>query len=131
TKRWPLLRDRIVDVPLPFALKGQAPKQPNIIVLFAEGTSSRLLEAYGGRYPGLTPNISRMATEAMVVDDYYNHTAATFRGLQGQMSSGFPRHGGADKGAGWIEGDNASSYEKRSYSTVSGILHDRGYQTAF
>ena len=128
---WPLVRERVADAPLPFAGTGDAPDRPNIIVLFAEGTSSRLLEAYGGRYPGLTPNISRMAAGSMVVENYFNHTAATFRGLQGQMSSGFPRHGGAEKGAGWTEQDNATAYEKRSYATVSRILHERGYQTAF
>ncbi|WP_140909323.1 LTA synthase family protein [Cognatiluteimonas lumbrici] len=131
TGDWPLLRERVAKVPLPFASDDDAPDRPNIIVLFAEGTSSRLLEAYGGRYPGLTPNISRMAARSMVVDDYFNHTAATFRGLQGQMSSGFPRHGGAEKGSGWTEKDNATAYEKKSYATVSRILHDRGYHTAF
>src|SRR3546814_1683968 len=50
---------------------------------------------YGSTYPGLTPNLQALAGDTMVVDNYYNHTAATYRGLQGQMTSGFPRYGGS------------------------------------
>lgn len=128
--RYPFLRDGLgAAQALPFPAT-RAVQQPNVIVLFVEGESARLFETYGGRYPGLTPNVSRMASQAMVVDNYFNHTAATFRGLQGVLTSGYPFHGGADGGAGWREG-NASSYARRSYASLPKLLHRRGYETVF
>src|SRR3546814_4486104 len=81
--------------------------------------SARTLEPYGSTYPGLTPNLQALAGDTMVVDNYYNHTAATYRGLQGQMTSGFPRYGGSEGGKGWMEGNNADGYATRSYSSRS------------
>src|SRR3546814_18404526 len=67
-------------------------------------------------------NLQALAGDTMVVDNYYNHTAATYRGLQGQMTSGFPRYGGSEGGKGWMEGNNADGYATRSYSSLSGVL---------
>jgi phosphoglycerol transferase MdoB-like AlkP superfamily enzyme len=127
--RFPFLKDDLDGQPLPFPAR-RGVTRPNVIVLFIEGESARLFEAYGGHYPGLTPNVSRMARESMVVDDYFNHTAATFRGLQGQLTSGYPEHGGADGGTGWMEGA-AATYAKRSYATLPKMLRQRGYETVF
>lgn len=127
--RFPFLKDDLDSRPLPFPVIHHVAR-PNVIVLFIEGESARLFETYGGHYPGLTPNVSRMARSAMVVDDYFNHTAATFRGLQGQLSSGYPQHGGADGGAGWMEGA-AATYAKRTYATLPKMLGQRGYETVF
>ncbi len=127
---YPYLKDWINRDPLPFP--GHPPaRRPNVLVFFVEGMSARVLGAYGGSYPGLTPNLDALAHETMVVDNYYNHTAATYRGLQGQMTSGYPRYGGSEGGEGWLEGDNADGYAKRSYSSLSGILHAAGYHTVF
>lgn len=127
--QYPFLKDRVNDQPLPFSAN-RAVGRPNVIVLFVEGESARLLETYGGHYRGLTPNISRMAGHAMVVDNYFNHTAATFRGLQGALTSGFPLHGGVEDGSGWGEG-NASSYAVRSYASLPLLLRPDGYQSIF
>lgn len=128
--RYPYLKDWINRRPLPF--RGEPPvSQPNVIVFFIEGMSARVLGPYGGTYPGLTPNLDALARETMVVDNYYNHTAATYRGLQGQMTSGFPRYGGAEGGKGWMESGNAQGYAKRSYASLSRVLHDAGYHTVF
>src|SRR5690606_4224251 len=70
-------------------LPGAPSRPPNMIVLMSEGVSARMLGAYGGAYPGLTPNIDRIAARSMRVDNYFNHTAATYRGVGGQVSSGF------------------------------------------
>src|SRR3546814_17094411 len=86
---------------------------------------------YGSTYPGLTPNLQALAGDTMVVDNYYNHTAATYRGLQGQMTSGFPRYGGSEGGKGWMDGNNADGYATRSYSSLSGVLDKAGYHPVF
>lgn len=127
--RFPFLKKGTTLPTLPFTAT-RAVKKPNVIVVFIEGESARLLESYGGRYAGLTPNISRMATRAMALDDYFNHTAATFRGLQGQLTSGYPVHGGVSNGTGWVDG-NAAAYEKRSYSSLPKMLKRDGYDSVF
>ncbi|MHB1056777.1 MAG: LTA synthase family protein [Rhodanobacter sp.] len=127
--RFPFLKTGTSLPPLPFTAT-RTVKKPNVIVVFVEGESARLLESYGGHYPGLTPNMSRMARQAMAIDDYFNHTAATFRGLQGQLTSGYPVHGGVSQGSGWVEG-NAAAYEKRSYSSLPKILGRDGYESVF
>jgi phosphoglycerol transferase MdoB-like AlkP superfamily enzyme len=127
---YPYLKDWVNRRPLPFP--GHPPvAQPNVIVLFIEGMSARTLEPYGNAFPGLTPNLQAFAGDTMVVDNYYNHTAATYRGLQGQMTSGFPRYGGSEGGKGWMEGQNAAGYATRSYSSLSRVLHRAGYHTVF
>lgn len=125
---FPFLREDIGVSGTPFA--GDLSRKPNVVVLFIEGTSSRLLEVYGSQYSGLTPSMSRLARGAMVVNNYYNHTAATFRGLQGQLTSGYPLRGGAENGSGWAEG-NAGEYARRSYSTLTDVLEEQGYDTVF
>ena len=127
--RWPFLKDVVNARPLPFAVT-HSPARPNVVVIFMEGESARLFETYGGRYPGLTPNISRIAGQSMVVDNYFNHTAATYRGLQGQLTSGYPFRGGAENGAGWTAGD-ASGLATHAYASVPGILRQQGYRTVF
>lgn len=127
--RFPFLKQDINAQPLPFATLRPVTR-PNVIMLFIEGESARLFETYGGRYPGLTPNISRMAGQSMVIDNYFSHTAATYRGLQGQLTSGYPLHGGADNGIGWTDG-NASGLARHVYASLPGILRKRGYETVF
>jgi lipoteichoic acid synthase len=66
----------------------------NVLVIFSEGFSARWMHAYGGNHPDLTPNLNALYEESFAVDNYWNHTAATFRGLRGQLTSGFQRLGG-------------------------------------
>lgn len=42
----------------------------------------------------ITPNIYRFLNNSLNVINYYNHTAATFRGLRGQLSSSYQATGG-------------------------------------
>src|SRR3546814_14333238 len=119
---YPYLKDWVNRQPLPFA--GKPPvAQPNVIVLFIEGMSARTLEPYGSTYPGLTPNLQALAGDTMVVDNYYNHTAATYRGLQGPMTSGFPRSGGSAGGQGWMDGNNHDRHAPPPYAILYASLH--------
>ena len=74
---------------------------PNIILIFTEGTSARLIGSYNKKYETLTPNIDSFAKQCMQVNNYFNHTAATFRGTFGQLASAFSIESGRNKG-GWI-----------------------------
>jgi len=128
---FPFKKNYVYRGALPFEKVSQAKKKRNVIVIFTEGMSARLINAYGGRHPGLTPNIDALLARSMRVDNYYNHTAATYRGLQGQMASGYPGTGGAQSGAGWGEGDNAQSLARIRYRTLPQIFRARGYDTYF
>lgn len=103
----------------------------NVIVIFAEGVSARLVGAYNSdAYPGLTPNIDRLAARSMQVEDYYNHTAATFRGLVGQLSSGLALEGShGDRG--WLSADGGEVLGKIKRRTVPRILREQGYESVF
>lgn len=127
---YPFQKDTVFRHPLPFAKVGDTSASPNIIVIFTEGTSARLIGAYGGHYPGLTPNIDRLASRSMKVIDYYNHTAATYRGIIGQTSSGFSFAGGGGKG-GWASGADVENLVAIRRQTLATILGSRGYDTYF
>lgn len=106
-------------------------QRKNVIVVFAEGVSARLVGAYNhDAWPGLTPNIDRLASLSMRVDDYYNHTAATFRGLVGQLSSGLSLEGShGDKG--WLSAGGGEVLGKIKRQTVPRILREQGYESVF
>jgi len=126
---YPFLRERAFDKPLPFPGTARAgTSRPNIIVIFAEGISARLVGAYGGEPPGLMPNLDRLAAQSMRVDDYFNHTAATFRGLEGQLSSGFSFSGGGGK-EGWNHVGNRAALVAIQRKTIPHIVGTVGYDS--
>lgn len=126
TADFPFQQTRLRAGPLPFVI--EAPNEPmNVIVLFLEGLSARAMGHYGGPYDDLTPNLNRFAGQAVTIDNYYNHTAATYRGIQGSLSSGFPLAGGA---GGWERSqDRLAELSSISYATLPKILDARGYET--
>lgn len=126
--RYPFEKDTAYPSPLPFAHTQAG--TPNVIVIFTEGTSTRLIGAYGGHYPGLTPNIDRLAAQSMRVDNYFNHTAATYRGLIGQLSSGYIYYGGYGK-HGWQTGDGKKISGAIRRRTLPMILREHGYRSYF
>ena len=96
-RTFPLVKDWIYQEKLPFPVSKDfsPPADPlNIIIFFSEGISARTVQPYNNTYPGLTPAFAEFAQSAMRVDNYYNHTFATYRGLLGQLCSVFPLYGG-------------------------------------
>lgn len=132
---YPFEKDWIYKNEFPFPVKSNKQiKKPNIIIIFTEGTSARLVDCYDRKLGDITPNIDDFAKKSMVVDRYYNHTAATFRGTQGQLTSCYPRYGGSEKG-GWVgtkeDASASKSLAKRDYQTLPKLLNERGYNTSF
>ncbi len=113
-------RDTVAP-PLPFPVKAKIEK-PNLIVIFIEGFSARLIGCYGGKRPDLTPEIDRFARrpDVMQVQRYYNHTAYTYRGIYGQCTSVLMPSGAESK-----------FDDKRTLPSLASILNERGYETAF
>ena len=128
---FPLQKSAIYGQPLPFASTREGTEPANVIVIFTEGTSARLLGSYGGQYPGLTPNIDRLAKVSMRVVNYYNHTAATYRGLQGQMVSGYPSAGGGEDSAPWETESGKEALSSTRHRSMVEILNENRYRTYF
>jgi hypothetical protein len=129
-ERFPLEKTLIYSTPLPYPAKGASSTRPNVIVIFSEGVSARLLDCYGGKYPGLTPNIDRLAGVSMRVVDYYNHTAATYRGLRGQLVSGYPQAGGNEDETPSSDAATIASLSI-GYRSVPMMLKQEHYNTYF
>jgi phosphoglycerol transferase MdoB-like AlkP superfamily enzyme len=128
--RYPFEKSIIYREDLPYAKSADAPARlPNVIVIFTEGFSARVVGAYGGQFPGLTPNIDRLASHALKVDNYYNHTAATYRGLGGQLTSGYPEAGGYGSGTTWEKASESLVRVRRQSLPL--LLRDIGYQSYF
>ncbi|MDD6328372.1 MAG: LTA synthase family protein [Lachnospiraceae bacterium] len=59
--------------------------QPNVILVFVEGLSNRVISDERD----ITPNLRRFSEESIRFENYFGHTAATYRGLIGQLYSGY------------------------------------------
>lgn len=83
----------------------------NVIIIFVEGLSYN--EITDSR--NIMPNWRMLTDNSISFENYYNHTFATFRGIQGQLYSGFTYE------------DN----DENHLTSIMDILKDRGYYTAF
>jgi len=92
-------RKRVYETEFPYPRKlpkGETP--PNVIVLFVESLSARMVGAYGMRESSVTPNLDDFARGAMRVEGYVNHTTPTVPGLFGQICSVYPPYKAEMKG---------------------------------
>lgn len=110
----------------------QLPEKPNVIVLFTEGMSAEVIDRYAGRENDLTPNIDSFFDASLVFDNYYCHTVATYKGLRGQLNSGFVYFnedlgGNSDSPAVADDGQKMSS----NLISIVDVLNDAGYNTLF
>ncbi len=123
----PLVKDYYYEDELPFGSPLGTIKKPNVIVFFTEGLSARTINAYGSPYAGLTPNMDAFARQSIRVDNYYNHTASTYRGLLGQVCSFYP----------WFSGSGFTAHPERGlqglpkYPCATEVLGRRGYKSHF
>lgn len=126
-KPYPLIKHSIYQGALPFASnQGSKEDPPSVILFFNEGISARSLSVYGNTYPEITPHLQDFAKKSMVVKNYYNHTAATYRGLHGQLCSMFPTHGG---NSGLYP--TFKTFQNTHYLSLPNILQQEGYDTLF
>lgn len=58
-------------------------ESPNVILIFTEGMSRNILDDPRN----ITPNLSQYAEQGLSFNNYYDHTAATYRGIIGQLYS--------------------------------------------
>lgn len=106
----------------------------NVVLMMTEGLSAEVLDVYNDLGLNLTPNLDKLHSESFVVDNYFNHTAATFRAVRGQLYSGYQSLGGYyNDGTGLGEVTVESLAEKMNVSTISivDILNEYGYNTCY
>lgn len=87
------------------------PEKPNIILVFVEGLSQSVIEDERG----LMSNLAALEERTLFFSKYYNHTFATYRGLIGQLYSGF----------------QLSDRDANQLISLQSVLHDLGYRTTF
>lgn len=122
--RYPFVKEWYYKTPLPFAANAKTAK-PNVIVLFVESLSARIIDPYTTDFKGITPNIGEFSRDALLVEDYYNHATPTIVGLRGQLCSSLPRLLQAD----WV---NAKFALKSSRARcLPEIMAGRGYETVY
>lgn len=130
--RTEFLRRTTYGEEFPATYKQGLPTKPNVIVIFTEGMSARWMETYGGTHPRLMPNLDRLAGESLVVTNYYNHTAATFRGLRGQLTSGHQEMDGYnEEGTGIGQRDVSHDINAVSRVSIPEVLRSQSYHSMF
>lgn len=104
----------------------------NIILLFSEGMSFECISSE------LTPNIYNLQKTSISFRNYYNHTAATFRGIRGQLISGYPMIGGVQAiNLPQYSDLNAAQISRKlkenppDFPTLPTILNKHNYRTVF
>ncbi len=100
----------------------------NVITIFSEGFSQDIIDKFN-RYSNLTPNISHLLDRSLWFDNYFNHTATTYRGIRGQMSSSY-QYVGVDYYS-TVEIDIVKKRMDNTVVNISSILQDNGYHTYF
>ena len=86
-------------------------ESPNIIIIFTEGLSNNII--YDKR--NIMPNLKKYQNKSITFNNYYDHTAATYRGIVGQLFSSY----------------QLENNDKNSLIGIQHILQSYDYDTAF
>lgn len=84
--------------------------RPNVILIFTEGLSQNIITDERN----ITPNLAALQDSSINFVNYYNHTFATYRGIIGQLYSGY----------------QLDDYDANCLVSLEDILRDQGYWTA-
>ncbi|MEZ4741034.1 MAG: LTA synthase family protein [Bdellovibrionota bacterium] len=122
---YPLYKDWIYKNPLPFSINNQDQKL-NVIVLFVESLSARLLPSYGAKFIGLTPSLDEFSRQSLQVKEYYNHAFPTVNGLRGQLCSIFPYFSHS-----YFTKLNMGYRSSTLFRCLPLILNEHGYRTYY
>ena len=86
-------------------------ENPNIVLIFTEGLSQNIIDDRRN----IMPNLASFQSQSIDFENYFNHTFATYRGIQGQLYSGY----------------QFKNEEKNTLTSVQEILNENGYITTF
>lgn len=103
-------------------------KPKNVIIFFVEGLSQKLIETNTETIN--LPHLRELSERSLSFSNYFNHTAATYRGLLGSLTSSYLEFGGKEKG-GWEDGDYKEILAKKDRESLIKVLNQYQYQTYF
>lgn len=109
-------------------------KKSNVIIIFSEGMSAEVIDSYNNLNLGLTPALDSLHAHSLSFDNYYNHTAATFRGLRGQLYSSHQELAGFypdSSGFGQLNREQMKKKTSTRLVSLTDILKKYGYVTYF
>lgn len=86
-------------------------EKPNIVLILTEGLSEHIVKDERG----IMPNAAALEEKSISFSNYYNHTFATYRGISGQLYSGY----------------QLDNYDSNSLIGIQNLLADQGYTTSF
>ena len=98
------------DVPDIYPKPDNLPDNPNVILIFVEGLSQNIVLDERE----IMPNVAEFEEKSLNFTHYYNHTFATYRGISGQLFSGY----------------QLENYDVNSLVSIQEILSYRGYHTS-
>ena len=84
-------------------------KNPDVVFIFTEGLSQNIIDDERK----IMPNVRMYEDKSLNFTNYYNHTAATYRGLIGQLYSGH----------------QYNNNDENTLISLQKIMRDNGYQT--
>ena len=90
---------------------GELGNKPNVILIFTEGLSNHII--YDER--NIMPNLRNFSNKTISFTNYYNHTAATYRGILGQLFSGYQNN----------------NLDRTDLIGIHDVLKENGYYTTF
>ena len=102
--------------PIPQLAQAITSKKPNIIIIMADDMGWSDIGCYGGEIQ--TPNIDRLATEGLLLTQFYNNAKCTTTRAS-LMTGLYPRKGG-----------RGIQLLNDKMVTISEVLNEVGYQTA-
>ncbi|MTB64811.1 sulfatase-like hydrolase/transferase [Streptococcus sp. zg-86] len=86
-------------------------EKPNVVLLFVEGLSQNIIDDSRA----IMPTVAKVQKESLNFSNYYNHTFATYRGIIGQLYSGY----------------QLDNYDNNTLISIQDVLANEGYQTSF
>jgi membrane-anchored protein YejM (alkaline phosphatase superfamily) len=85
-------------------------ENPNVVIIFTEGLSQNIVTDDRN----IMPNVSELEKKSLFFENYYNHTFPTYRGLIGQLFSGY----------------QLQNYDENTLISVQEAFRKKGYHTS-
>lgn len=122
---FPLLRSSLHFPQLPYPRRPGAERQPNAVLTLMESVNGLFVHELSGRYRGLMPEVSRLATQLTRVDGMYNTSSPTIAAMVSVLCSVHPSTHPADLRPG------TSVAGRAAYTCIADLLKAQGYRAVF
>lgn len=122
---FPFTKPRVFDPDLPPPWPAFE-EDPDVIVVFVESLSAKLLGCYGNKWPDATRNINAFATRSLRFTNYFNHTTPTITGLHGSLCSMYEVVGYSH----W-DSEESRVLSQTDVLSLADVLSARGYETSY